>query len=309
MSETPRRRGLGRGLDALLSSSAREATPEPGDETTLAVVDLAIHAVEPNPEQPRHDFDPLGLDQLAESIRVHGILQPIVVERDGRGGYRLVAGERRLRAARLAGLSSIPAVVRPAADSARHSLELALVENLQRADLTPLDEAAAFSRLADTFGLSHDAIALRVARSRPSVTNAIRLLQLPAQVQQLLASGAITAGHGRALLPLDDVVAVRLATRVVEEQLSVRTTERAVADALRQRQSVLTPPPPPSGATSAPPVAAGSAGDAPLTRGLEEALGTPVRLERRRRGGRLVIEFFDDDQLDGLYRRLGGRDL
>lgn len=306
MTENPRRRGLGRGLDALLTSSARPGHTDSADPGGLDAVELAVDAVDPNPEQPRREFDPDQLAELADSIRTHGVLQPIVVERDGHGGYRLVAGERRLRAARLAGLASIPALVRPAAESARHSLELALVENLQRADLSPLDEATAYARLADTFGLSHDAIALRVARSRPSVSNAIRLLALPAAVQAHLGAARLSAGHARALLALPEPDAVRLADRVVTEHLSVRATEQAVAAALHPAPAPRPAQPDRSSDTEPAP---GSGADGAVARGLEETLGTPVRIERRRRGGRLVIDFFDDDHLDGLYRRLGGQDL
>src|SRR5262249_10881836 len=157
------------------------------------------------------------------------VLQPIVVEADGHGGYRLVAGERRLRAARQAGLAAIPAVVPPASESARHSLQPALVQNLQPTDLHPLHAAAALPPLADAFGLSHDAVALRVGRSRPAVSNAIRLLSLPAEVQQHVAAGRLSAGHARALLPLTDDAAVALARDAVDGQWSVRATEQAAA--------------------------------------------------------------------------------
>jgi ParB family chromosome partitioning protein len=187
MSETTpphRRRALGRGLGALLSSTPPPLPTSPADTESGDVLrEIPIDEVAPNPEQPRRAFDEAGLADLADSIRLHGLLQPIVVEARPEGGYRLVAGERRLRAARLAGLRSVPAVVRPASESARQALELALVENLQRTDLSPIEEAAAFARLADTFGLSHDAIARRVGRSRPAVSNAIRLLGLPPSIQ------------------------------------------------------------------------------------------------------------------------------
>jgi ParB family chromosome partitioning protein len=309
----PRRRGLGRGLDALLTSSARpEAAIADGDELTM--VELSVDAIDPNPEQPRTRFDEEQLGELTESVRTHGILQPVVVERHGRGGYRLVAGERRVRAARQAGLATVPALVRPASESARHSLELALVENLQRTDLSPLEEATAFSRLADTFGLTHEAIALRVGRSRASISNAIRLLALPPSVQEHLAAGRITTGHAKAILGLGEPAGMeRLAERVVSRGLTVRQTEHSVTSRLDEERR--TPPVEPAGAlsTEADPVPYGdpdaASADAALVRGLEDALGTPVRIERRRRGGRLLIDFFDDAQLDGIYRRLGGRDL
>ena len=308
MTPPARRRGLGRGLDALLTSSAH-ANPTDDDEADrITVVDLSVDAIDPNPEQPRLTFDDGRLAELTESIRTHGILQPVVVERDGRGGYRLIVGERRLRAARKAGMATIPALVRPASESDRHNLELALVENLQRAELSPLEEATAFSRLADAFGLTHDAIALRVGRSRASVSNAIRLLGLPPAVHGHLEAGRLTVGHAKALLGLSDAATIeRLADRAVEQGLTVRHTEQAVASVLEERRARPAAP----AVTAAPDhlSTSGTAADAALVRALEDTLGTPVRIDRRRRGGRLVIDFFDDDQLDFLYRRLGGPDL
>ncbi|HET9050236.1 MAG TPA: ParB/RepB/Spo0J family partition protein [Candidatus Dormibacteraeota bacterium] len=326
MTTTPRRRGLGRGLDALLSSSARPASASADGDEGIAVVDLAVDAIDPNPEQPRTTFDDGRLAELSESIRTHGVLQPVVVEHDGRGTYRLIVGERRLRAARLAGMATIPALVRPASESARQNLELALVENLQRAELSPLEEATAFSRLSDAFGLTHDAIALRVGRSRAAVSNAIRLLALPPAVQAHVRAGTLTAGHAKALLGLPDPQEIeRLADRAAGQGLTVRQTEQAVAGLLdahhrpapRPPRAVNATPPGPdgrtagsgAGATERAPTGAAGGADAALVRALEDSLGTPVRIDRRRRGGRLVIDFFDEDQLEDLYRRLGGPDL
>ncbi len=174
-----RRRGLGRGLEALLTNEAEAEEGSP-------LISLDPRTVAPNPEQPRRAFEPDALAALGDSIRLHGLLHPIVVQRDG-DSYCLVAGERRLRAAQLAGIASIPAIVRPAAESSRHQLEVALTENLQRTDLNPMEEAAAYARLSDAFGLTHEAIALRLGRSRSGVTNAIRLLDLPAPVQEAVA--------------------------------------------------------------------------------------------------------------------------
>ncbi len=232
MSPDARRRGLGRGLDALLSSTPRPALVDSGDagpgDDESRLVDVDVTAVRPNPEQPRRDFDAEALAGLADSIRAHGLLQPIVVERDAEG-LRLVAGERRLRAAALAGLGRIPALLRPSTQSGREALELALVENLQRTDLSALDEAAAYSRLADTFGLSHEAIALRVGRSRAAVSNTVRLLALPASVQTALRDGRLTAGHARALLAApNDRDREELADAVTTHGLSVRQVEHEV---------------------------------------------------------------------------------
>ncbi len=294
----PRRRGLGRGLDSLLGPAAetspRETAVQPSPDTAV-LIDIDPGLVEANPEQPRRDFDHGALLALGESIRAHGLLHPIVVERSG-PNYRLVAGERRLRAVRLAGLPRVPAIVRPAAESARHALETALTENLLRTDLSPLEEAAAYARLADTFGLSHEAIAVRLGRSRPTVSNTIRLLALAAPVQRAVAKGTISAGHARALLGLPDAERQEaMARRVADEGWSVRQTETAVQVALGRA------PGPRSAATR--PVL--SPDDEAVRRGIEEQLGLPVDLERRRRGGRVTIAFHDDGDLDALYRRLG----
>jgi ParB family chromosome partitioning protein len=299
----PRRRGLGRGLDALLGPVSEQialaadvAGPNP-DVAVLIELDPAL--IDANPEQPRQDFDHRALAALSESIRTHGLLHPIVVERSG-ARYQLVAGERRLRAVRLAELTTVAAIVRPASESARHSLESALTENLLRSDLSPIEEAAAYARLADTFGLSHEAIAMRLGRSRPAVSNTIRLLTLPASVQRAVAAGEISAGHAKALLGLTGQVAQELmAARIVVDGWSVRATERAVQAAGHA-----------SHRTVRSPRAGLSPDDEALRRGLEARLELPVELARRRGGGgRVVVLFHGDEDLDALYRRLGGAPL
>jgi ParB family transcriptional regulator, chromosome partitioning protein len=293
----PRRRGLGRGLDALLGPIGE--APSSAATPTVILVELDPALVDANPEQPRREFDDEALVALGESIRTHGLLHPIVVERSG-PRYQLVAGERRLRAVRVAGLSRVPAIIRPAAESARQSLEAALTENLLRADLSAIEEAAAYARLADTFGLSHDAIALRLGRSRPAVSNTIRLLALPAPVQRAVVAGAITAGHARALLGLPDAGRQEaVARQVAEAGWSVRRTEQAVQAELGRAHAprvsaprpVLTPD------------------DEALRRSIEARVGLPVELERRGRSGRLSIAFHDDGDLDALYILLGGTPL
>ena len=297
-----RRRGLGRGLDALLGPVGDDPPPGSAESESpggLALVEIDPALVDANPEQPRREFQDEALVALGESIRTHGLLHPIVVERAGQR-YQLVAGERRLRAVRVAGLSRLPAIVRPAADSARQSLEAALTENLLRADLSAIEEATAYSRLADTFGLSHEAIALRLGRSRPAVSNTIRLLALPAPVQRAVVDGEITAGHARALLALpDDVRRESMARQVAEAGWSVRRTEQAVQAELGRSHA-------PRGVVARPAL---SADDEALRRGIEARMGLPVELERRGRGGRVTITFHDDGDLDALYTRLGGAPL
>ncbi len=294
-----RRRGLGRGLEALLSSESEVAAEGP------PLVNVDPHSVAPNPEQPRRAFDAESLQALGDSIRLHGLLHPIVVQRDG-DAYRLVAGERRLRAAQLAGVSAIPAIVRPAAESGRQSLEVALTENLVRSDLNPMEEAAAYARLSDAFGLTHEAIALRLGRTRSGVSNAIRLLNLPAPVQEAVAESRLTAGHARALLVLPNASDQEaLAAVVIADGLSVRETEQAVRERVERNS---TPVPPRTAIPEpAPPL---TPDDAALRRGLEQALGMAVRLQRRKGGGgRLVIDWAEDADLDALYERLGGPPL
>jgi ParB family chromosome partitioning protein len=289
---------LGPVPDPLAPAQDVDASPTANpDAAALLEVDPSL--VDANPEQPRHQFDDVALAALADSIRTHGLLHPIVVERDG-PRFRLVAGERRLRAVRLAGLATVAAIVRPAAESARHSLETALTENLLRSDLSPIEEASAYARLADTFGLSHEAIAMRLGRSRSAVSNTIRLLSLPAPVQRAVVDGEISAGHARALLTLPSAGEQEaMALRAAHEGWSVRRIEEAAQAALGR------PKPPAAPAT---PVRL-SPDDEALRRGLEEAVSLPVELTRRPRGGRVVITFFNDDDLDALYQRLGGTAL
>ena len=302
MSETAprtfRRRGLGRGLDALLAGEREVA----GDDASLITVDP--RSVRPNPEQPRRAFNDDDLSALADSIKAHGLLHPILVQRDG-DSFQLVAGERRLRAAQRAGLEAIPAVLRAPSDSGRESLELALVENLLRSDLNPIEEASAYNRLADGFGMSHEAIALRLGRSRAAITNAIRLLSLPESVQAAVASGRLTAGHARALLAVSDSRAQEsLAAMIERNGFTVRETESLVkVEAARPRSGA-----PQSAAPAARTTHSSvSPDELALVRGFESAIGMPVEIQRRRSGGgRLIIDFAADDDLDALYRRLGG---
>ncbi len=286
-----RRKALGRGLSALLPST------EAGQET------VPVNAILPNPHQPRKWFDDVSLAELAESIRRHGVIQPLVLsplsppaptgER-----YQLVTGERRWRAARLAGLESVPAVIREV--SPRECLELALVENLQREDLNPIEAAQAYRELLDQFGLTQEDLAQRVGKSRSAVANSLRLLNLPATIQETLASGAISEGHARALLALPSPgIMERVAEQIVDRGLSVRQTEELVREMLARADPKA---PDPETASEEPLVSA-------LEDHLRHRLGTKVELVRGRRGGRMVIHFYSDEELDGLLRIIGVEDL
>jgi ParB family chromosome partitioning protein len=276
---TMRRSGLGRGLDALIPKSNRDA---PVDE-------IDIDLIAPNPQQPRTVFEPEALTELADSIKQHGIIQPLIVSRGENGSYRLIAGERRLLAARQAGLQRVPVIVKDATPQAL--LELALVENLQREDLGPLEEAVAFRRLADEFSLTQEAIATRVGRSRSAVANSLRLLSLPNEIQASLAKGEITAGHARALLGIDDPAEQRRTwQRIVEAGLTVRDAEALAKQGLqaaRVRQPVRR-----------------AADLVSLEEKLQSSLGTKVDLSKGRKGGRLTIHFFSDEELESLIDRL-----
>ena len=281
-----RRKTLGRGLSALLPG--KEGEPRPGAR------EAELASLHPNPLQPRTDFDPRGLAELAESIRVNGIVQPIVVSPRPAGGYTILAGERRFRAAKEAGLARVPIVVRDA-PSDRERLELALVENIQREDLNPMESAAAYGRLREEFKLTQEQIAERVGKERSTVANSLRLLKLPAQVRDMIRAGALTAGHAKALISLpsaDDQV--RLAEEIARRDLSVRQAER--------RASAM--------AGAGPRVKREKPRD-PFTRDAEEKLSrrlrARVRLERRKRGGRIEIDFGSEEDLIRLYELLMGK--
>ncbi len=287
MNERPERpgrsSGLGRGLGALI--------PQRGGGQPSAI-EIPISRISPNPYQPRKRFDPEGLASLRASIEAHGVIQPILVSETATG-YQLVAGERRLRAAQAAGLERIPAVIRQLID--RDQLELALVENLQRADLDPIETADAYRQLIDRFGLSQDDVAARVGRARSTVANTLRLLDLAPEIQAAVADGRLTEGHGRAFGGLPAEVQARVLDSVVGQELSVRQTEELVRRLREPRPSA--------------PAAPARRADPDLERveeDLRRALGTKVSLARSRRGGRIVIEYYSDEELGRLYDRLTG---
>lgn len=277
-----RKSGLGRGLDALI----------PPSTTSGLFEQIAVDAVDPNPEQPRTDFDEHSLESLAASIESVGLLQPIVVRRAGER-YVLVAGERRLRASKMAGLQQIPAVLREETDG-KTNLTEALVENLQRSDLSVLEEAAAYRQLMEDFGMQHDEVATEVGKSRSAVTNIVRLLGLPAPIQALLVEGDLTPGHARALLGSEDeTYAIHIARRAVAEGWTVRRVEEAMR--LRSTQT-----------HGGPENAAGvrPAAIIELEERLQERLDTKVRIDYRGQGGKITITYGSGDDLERIYRHL-----
>lgn len=278
-------RGLGRGLEALI--------PGEGEEQT-GIQHVRWEAIRPNPHQPRSPIDEASLVELAASIREHGILQPLVVKRESDGGYTLIAGERRWRAARLAGLERVPVLIKDVAP--QQMLELALVENIQRADLNPLEEALAYKQLIEEFGLSQGEVARRVGKSRVAITNTLRLLQAAPAVRQALMEGRISEGHARALLGcVSTAQQEQLLTLVLERDLNVRQTETLVQHAQRAPQ-------PATPRRSAPDVRA-------LEESFQKRLGTRVRLHAGPKGGRVVIYFYSDEELQSIYRTITGEEL
>lgn len=281
-----RAHGLGRGLSTLIP---QRTAGQPGP------TDIAIDRVRTNPHQPRKRFDEAEMATLTESVRAHGILQPILVT-ETIDGYRLVAGERRLRAAAAAGLHRIPAVIRQFDDQAQ--LEVALIENLQREDLDAIEAARGFRRLIDEFGFSPEQIAARVGRARSTVANTLRLLELAPSVQAAVGEGHISEGHGRALGGLSVDHQDHVLGTVIDQDLSVRQTEELVR---RLREPRPVPPD-----TSAEVTHSADPDLERVEEDLRRALGTKVSLARSRRGGRIVIEYYSDEELGRLYDRLTG---
>ncbi len=275
--------GLGRGLEALI----------PAGEETAGILEVPVEEIRPNPHQPRMLIRDDELVELALSIQTHGVLQPLIVVREGEG-YQLVAGERRWRAAKLAGLTTVPVIVKDLAP--QQTLELALVENLQRKDLNPLEEAAAYRQLIEEFGLTHEEVAQRVGRSRVAVTNTLRLLKATDAVKEALLNGRIGEGHARALLALEDPEAQVAALRMVLRQgLTVRQTEELVGRILQTR------PRRPPARSAAPEIQA-------LEDRFRQVLGTRVQVRPGKKGGRIIIYYYSEEELEGLYARLAERD-
>jgi ParB family chromosome partitioning protein len=287
-----KRGGLGRGLSALIPGA-----PEAG-EALSGLLEVPVNAVAPNPKQPRTHWDEEEIQALAASIREVGILQPIVVRRSGDDGYELVAGERRLRAAKVAGLATVPVVLRDTEDS--DLLREALIENIHRQDLGPIELAEAFRQLLEDLGLKQEDLAERVGVSRSHIANTIRLLQLPLETQQLLTDSKIQAGHARALLALGDADAVNtLALRVAAEDLSVRETEDLV-------RRYLEPPPEKAPTTDIATTPTTDVGMAEVEEILSEQLATRVQIQYGKKRGRVIIEFGSVDDLERIVSEIVG---
>lgn len=280
-----KKRGLGKGLDALIPTGSDQIPSRQG------LLQVPVENIQPNPRQPRTSPEMENISQLADSIREHGILQPLVVlPKDAGGRYTLIAGERRLRAAQKAGLEFVPVIVREANE--QQQLEWALVENLQRSDLNPLEIANGYLQLADEFDLSHAEIAKRVGKNRSTVSNTLRLLKLSAAVRGALIENKISEGHARALLSLPTAQAQSAALQsILERELSVRQVEELVQRLLGERRKKK-------------PTTKRSPEETALENQLRDALGTRVTLKRGRRGGSLVIRFFSDEELNTLVDRL-----
>ncbi|TPG15614.1 ParB/RepB/Spo0J family partition protein [Sphingomonas oligophenolica] len=294
MSDNKRARpGLGRGLSALLGEIASEAPVSPGSAAPPGVRMLSVSAMSPHPDQPRRHFDDGLLDELAASIAARGLIQPIVVRPHGHD-YQIVAGERRWRAAQRARLHEVPVVIRELTDA--ETLEIALVENIQRQDLNAIEEAQAYQRLAGEYGHTQDALAKIVHKSRSHVANLLRLLDLPASVQARVSDGTLQMGHARALLGARDVEA--LAEQVVERGLSVRETEKLARGAKPQREGA------PRRAPATP-----DADIAALEQQLSDLLGLGIRISHDGDGGTLAITYSTLDQLDMVCQRLTGETI
>ena len=279
--------GLGRGLDALFADNSVE------ENSSASAVKLSLNEIEPNKDQPRKTFDEKALSELADSIAQHGVIQPLLVRPMPDGSYQLVAGERRWRAARRAGLSEVPVVIREMSDS--EMMELALIENLQREDLNPIEEAEGFQQLIHTYGLTQETAAARVGRSRPAIANALRLLSLPTPILELTRDGKISAGHARALLSLnDEEKMVEIADQILKKEISVREVERLAKAAAKEKKQPE---------------------NHPLRRdtfydevelALTNSLGRRIKvnLNKKENRGTIEIEFFDQNDLTDLSRIL-----
>ena len=283
-----RKGGLGRGLDSLIPTSLRAPITTNTGVTIAEQGEVDINAIIPNQKQPRTIFDTDALNELAASIKEVGVLQPPVVRDIGNGKYELIMGERRLRASKLAGLKTIPVIIRQTADN--ELLREALLENIHRSQLNPLEEGSAYQNLLNDFGYTHDELAVKVGKSRPAITNTLRLLNLPASVQRRVAAGILSAGHARALLTLNDESEIeKLAGRIVSEGLSVRATEEIVAT----HQGSSKPARPKAGKLRSPRLKE-------LADGMSDRLDTRVTIELGKQKGKITIEFATLEDLERI---------
>ena len=304
-----RKSGLGRGLDALIPTGSTVMSTRDGGGTGTGLQEISVSSIDPNPNQPRNHFDEDSLAELSASIKAIGLLQPVLVRPSSTPDrFELIAGERRWRASKRAGLSTIPAIVRVTDDVS--SVEQALVENLHRQDLTPLEEAAAYQQLLEDFSMTHEQVAAKVGKSRSAITNSLRLLTLPPTIQQYLAEGRLSAGHAKALLGTPDrALQESLARVAVDQSLTVRGLEEAVRNAVNPGASSTTVAPKP-GATSVKPKT-GTPGRVNLVKEpglheleelLSEHLATPVTVTLSGKHGKMVVEFADLEDLERIYR-------
>ncbi|MBU2613443.1 ParB/RepB/Spo0J family partition protein [Patescibacteria group bacterium] len=291
-----RQTGLGRGLGALIpqrppsSAPVKEPVADDTQEPGMAIRKIGVDLIEPNPHQPRSHFEHGALEDLVGSIKEHGILQPLVVTMKMDGRYELIAGERRLRAAKIAGFDTVPAIVRTATE--QQKMELALIENVQRADLNPIEEAHAYLRLQEEFGLTQDEVGVRVGKSRPQVGNTIRLLQLPDEIQRALMEGKISASNARTLLsiPTDDE-RMRMFDAMLKGNFTVRQTEARILPGRRRRSTETDP------------------NLSALEDRFRVALGTQVKVTRDARGeGEVRIRYYNDEDLKGIAEKIAGEE-
>ena len=278
------RSGLGKGLDALIPAASQTVTP-----SASGVTQVAIDLIQRNPRQPREKFGLEELENLAASIREHGVIQPLIVSPAKNGIYVLIAGERRLQASRKAGLKTVPVVIRHATD--QQLLELALIENVQRADLNPIEEAEAYQNLSKEFKMSHEAIAERVGKNRSTVANTIRLLDASAAVKQALVDGRITEGHARAMLSLSAKAQEALLNQIINLDLSVRSTEVLARKYTGQKPATKKK-------------TASGAEVTDVEKRLRSSLGTKVNFKYGKRGGTITIYYYSDEELDSLLEKL-----
>lgn len=282
-----KRKALGRGLSSLIPDS------DQSDDAQGGLVTVALAAISPNPQQPRSKLDQDSLEELAASIREHGLIQPLIVTETANGRYTLIAGERRWRAATLAGMTELPVVVKEA--SPQEMLELAIIENVQRDDLNAIEEAVAYQQLIDEFGMTQEDVAKRVGKSRPTVANLLRLLKLAPEIQAAVVEGRISGAHARALLPLPTPESQKAVMKtIIKNDLSVRQVEALV------KKMLTGPEPKPAKKVRISPEMAALAGE------ISQSLGTKVDIQQGAKGGKVVIHYYSDEELQAIYESIVG---